>query len=506
MKSIDRREFLVGAVMLAGGAASADMHTGRPDSANERRILTDLSAVAALLAIRNGEIKAEDYAHALLEKAQHLESLNAFRTLDTEPVLEAAKAADKARASGAVLGALHGLPIPVKDSVNSKALPTTNGTGALRDFRPREDAAVLKSLLADGAILMGKTNLHELSYGWTSNNGIFGAVRNPYEPNHVPGGSSGGSAVAVAARMAPLAVAEDTWGSIRVPASMCGLAGLRPSFGRYPDDGIMPLTDAKFDQVGPLARSVADLALFDAVVTGDRAPLLATRLKGVRIGIASKSFLIDLDPEVERITTEAFHKLRAAGVTLVEAELPDAVKTAMETASTIIAYETMPAIAAFLEAQGTGVTFDQLLQQASESMQGAFKGYALPPNRPTQDAYESALTQRQQIRQEIRRYFELHGLIALAFPPIMVPPPRIGEEDEVDIRGQKVSLLVAMGRNTALGSCASMASLVLPAGLTSNGLPVGLEFDALTGSDRSLLALGLSLEKVLGPTPAPSLA
>lgn len=505
MKSIDRREFLVGAAMLAGGAAAPDTHADRPNSANERRIFTEISAVAALSAIRNGELKAEDYARALLRQAQHLESLNAFRTLDTEMVLEAARAADKARASGAVLGTLHGLPIPVKDSINSKALPTTNGTGALRNFRPREDASVLKSLLAHGAILMGKTNLHELSYGWTSNNEIFGAVHNPYELNHVPGGSSGGSAVAVAARMAPLAVAEDTWGSIRVPASMCGLAGLRPSFGRYPDDGIMPLTDAKFDQVGPLARSVADLALFDAVVTGDGAPLLATRLKGVRIGIAP-TLLIDLDAEVERITTEAFHKLRVAGVTLVEAELPGAAKTAIGVASTIIAYETMPAIAAFLEAQGTGVTFDQLLQQASESMQGSFKAYALPPNRPTHDAYESALTQRQQIQQEIRRYFELHGLIALAFPPIMVPPPRIGEEEEVDIREQKVSLLVAMGRNTALGSCASMAGLVLPAGMTSNGLPVGLEFDALPGSDRSLLALGLSVEKVLGPTPAPSLS
>lgn len=506
MKSIDRREFLVGAVVLAGRAAAADGHTSRPDSASERRELTDLSAVAALSAIRNGEIEAEAYARALLGQAEHLASLNAFRTLDAEMVLEAARAADKARASGAVLRSLHGLPIPVKDSVNSKALPTTNGTGALRGFRPREDAPVLKALLSHGAILMGKTNLHELSYGWTSNNGIFGAVRNPYEPNHVPGGSSGGSAVAVAARMAPLAVAEDTWGSIRVPASMCGLAGLRPSFGRYPDDGIMPLTESKFDQVGPLARSVADLALFDAVVTGDRAPLPATGLKGVRIGIAPKSLLIDLDPEVERITTDAFHKLRAAGVVLVEAELPDAVKTSMETASTIIAYETMPAIAAFLQAQGTGVTFDQLLQQSSESMRGSFEGYALAPNRPTQDAYASALIQRQQIRQEIRRYYEQHRLIALAFPPIMVPPPRIGEEDEVDIRGQKVSMLVAMGRNTALGSCASMASLVLPAGLTSIGLPVGLEFDALPGSDRSLLALGLSLEKVLGPTPAPSLS
>jgi len=506
MKSIDRREFLARAAILAEGAGAADAHASRPGRANEQRGFTDLSAVAAVTAIRNGEIKAEDYARALLNRAEHLESLNAFRTLDKEMVLESARAADKARSSGAVLGALHGLPIPVKDSVNSKALPTSNGTRALRDFKPSDDAGVLKSLLAHGAILMGKTNLHELSLGWTSNNGIFGPVRNPYEPSRVPGGSSGGSGVAVAARMAPLAVAEDTWGSIRIPATMCGLAGLRPSFGRYPNDGTMPLTDAKFDQVGALARSVADLVLFDAAVTGNRAPLTGTRLKGARIGIAPESLLSGLDPEVGRITTEAFHKLRAAGVTLIEAEIPDAAKAASRVVTVIEAYETIPAISAFLEAQGTGVTFDQLLQQASESMQVAFKENFLPPNRPTQDAYESALTQRQRIREEIRGYFELHGLIALAFPPIMVPPPQIGEDAEVAIRGQKVSLLVAMGRNTALGSCASMASLVLPAGMASSGLPVGLEFDALTGNDRAVLALGLSLEKVLGPIPAPSLS
>jgi Asp-tRNA(Asn)/Glu-tRNA(Gln) amidotransferase A subunit family amidase len=470
------------------------------------RNLTDLSAVAVLTAIKNGELKAEAYARALLERAQHLHSLNAFRTLDTEQVLDAARAADKTRASGAALGALHGLPIPVKDSVNSKALPTSNGTAALRDFRARDDAGVLKSLLGEGAILMGKTNLHELSYSWTSNSEIFGAVRNPYEPTHVPGGSSGGSGVAVAARMAPLAVAEDTWGSIRVPASMCGLAGLRPSFGRYPNDGVMPLSEAKFDQVGPLARCVADLALFDAVVSGERAPLQPTPLKGARIGIAPKSLLNALDPEVERITAEAFEKLRAAGATLVEAELPDAAKASLGAVSTILAYETMPAIAAFLHAQGTGVSFEQLLQQASDSIREALKARALPPNRPTQHAYESALAQRQRIREEIRRYFEQHGLSALAFPPILVPPLKIGQEVQVEIRGHKVSLVVAMGRNTALGSCASMACLVLPAGMTLNGLPVGLEFDALKGSDRALLALGLSMEKVLGPIPAPILS
>src|SRR6201982_2361625 len=281
---IERREFLIRLSLLAGGAAIPSLLPCRVTAAGSN--MTELSATAAVEAMRKGDTRAEDYARALLDRAQQLASLNAFRTLNREMVLEAARAADKARAAGRTLGMLHGLPVPVKDSVNTKDLPTSNGTRALRDFKAKDDAAVLKPLFAQGAILMGKTNLHELSYGWTSNNATFGPVRNPYDPEHVPGGSSGGSAAAVAARIAPLAIAEDTLGSIRVPASMCGLAGLRPTFGRYPDDGIMPLTVNKFDQVGPLARSVADLLMFDLAVSGERGQVSKIPLEGARIGLA----------------------------------------------------------------------------------------------------------------------------------------------------------------------------------------------------------------------------
>jgi Asp-tRNA(Asn)/Glu-tRNA(Gln) amidotransferase A subunit family amidase len=205
--NVERREFLIKSSALATGAAVPTAFPYRSAHAEAQKSLTDLTAVAAVTAMRTDEIKAEDYARALLDRAQALQALNAFRTLDREMVLEAARAADHARASGAALGVLHGLPIPVKDSVNTKALPTSNGTRALRDFRPKDNAAVLKALFAQGAILMGKSNIHELSYGWTSNNGVFGPVRNPYDTNRVPGGSSGGSAAAVAARIAPLAIA-----------------------------------------------------------------------------------------------------------------------------------------------------------------------------------------------------------------------------------------------------------------------------------------------------------
>ena len=156
-----------------------------------------------------------------------------------------------------------------------------------------------------------------------------------------------------------------------------------------------------------------------------------------------------------------------------------------------------------LDSRAAHARFDQMLEQCSEGMQQALKGFALPPNRPTREVYESMLARRQEIREEIRNYFARQGITALAFPPIMIPPPRIGEETEVAISAKPVPLYITMARNTALGSCASMASLVLPAGVTSSNLPVGLEFDALEGNDRALLSLGLSLEKALGPIPAP---
>jgi Asp-tRNA(Asn)/Glu-tRNA(Gln) amidotransferase A subunit family amidase len=193
------------------------------------------------------------------------------------------------------------------------------------------------------------------------------------------------------------------------------------------------------------------------------------------------------------------------GVTIVEAKIPEIVKVAMEIANTIVAYETMPSISAFLEEHGTGVSFNQLLQQASESMQGALKTFALPPQWPSRDVYESALARRAQSREAITRHFETQRITALVFPPIMIPPPRIGDEGDVEIRGQKVPFYAAMSRNIALASCASMASLILPAGLTSDRLPVGMEFAALNGRDRELLSLGLSLKKALGPIAAPTI-
>jgi indoleacetamide hydrolase len=497
-----RREFLVQSSATIGVAtASSTALWAAAAPSRSRAAMTELSASAAVAAMRNGELKAEDYANALLDQAERLQDLDTFVTLRPDSVREAARAADELRAAGAPLGALHGLPLPVKDSVNTKALPTTNGTRALRDFTPQEDAAILVPLFAQGAILMGKTNLHELSCGWTSNNMAFGAVRNPYDLTRTPGGSSGGSAAAVAARIAPLAIGEDTYGSIRVPATFCGLAGLRPTHERYSAVGVMPLALNKFDQLGPLAREVRDLALFDSVVTGTRQPLGAVPLQRVRIGISPEYLNTGVDPEVGRLVETALARLASAGATLVHAELPPVVHAASDVERAILGYELLDSLAAFLKSQNTGVSLDQLVAQASPNLAPLLQGSRNPGPRAK---YLELLQQMKEISAAARDYFHTQNVDAIAFPPTLMPAFPQGDAQALEIGGARVDLFTAIGRNIGLGSCAGLSCLVLPAGVTAAGLPVGLEFDGPPGSDRRMLAMGLSLEHALGRiTPPP---
>ena len=466
--------------------------------------MIELSAVEAVARMRRGELKAEDYAGALLARAEVGRRLNAFISILPGEVMEAARAADRRRAAGGELGALHGLPIPIKDSVNTADHPTTSGTAALRGFRPREDAPVVRALRAAGGLVMGKTNLQEMSLGYTCNNMAFGAVRNPYDPTRIPGGSSGGTAVAVAARMAPLGVAEDTCGSIRVPAALCGIAGLRPTTHRYPSAGVMPLTPL-FDAVGPLAREVADLSLFDSVMVGDFTPLAAVRPDTVRLAVSPTQYFAGLHPEVARVANEAMERLAEAGVAFVEAEVEDLTAHVDAANYPIICHDTVRMIKGYLREFETGVTFEQLLAMVGENIRDSLEA-RVPGGRlwVSDEAYAAARdVHRPALQEAFARCFRATGASAIVYPTTLMPAPPIGQELEVEIGGKTVAFRTAMSRNIAPGSCAGLPGLVLCAGLTRDGLPVGLEFDGPAGTDRDLLALGQTLERILGRPPAP---
>ena len=502
---ISRRAFVLGASAMAAMTAAPVAFTDSPPDDESVRLLR-LSAGEAVARMSRGEVAVERYASALLARCESLRALNAFISFEPVRVLEAARTCDRQRRAGAKCGPLFGLPIPVKDSVNTRDYPTTGGTPALRGFRPRVDAPLVKTLRAGGAIVLGKTNLHELSWGWTSNNLAFGAVRNPYELKHIPGGSSGGTAAAIASHMAPLGVGEDTEGSIRIPAAMCGISGFRPTTGRYSTQGCVPISPL-FDQIGPLARTVSDLALFDSVVANDWHPLQPISLKGVRLGIVHEYWFTGLDPEVERLTALALQRLKDAGAELVETELPGLQRLIDLTTLPIQNHDVRISLARYLKQYGTGLTFDAVVKQASADIQESFRNDVSPggPNFVSQTAYAAARDiHLPTLRRLYHDYFARSRVAAMVFPVTLVPPPLIGEDVTVAIGERKAPFATAIARNIAPGSTAGLPGLVLPAGLSTAGLPVAIEFDAPAAADRALLALGLSLERALGPIPPPN--
>ena len=467
--------------------------------------LIELSASEAIERMARGELSAERYAEALLARCKAGEALNAFISLEPEHVLRDARAADVLRSSGRPLGPLHGLPIPIKDIFNTRDYRTTAGTPALRQFRPADDAAIVAQLRSAGAIVLGKTNLHELSYSWSSNNHAFGAVHNPYDPTRIPGGSSGGSAAAVAARMAPLAIAADTQGSIRVPAALCGLVGFRPTTGRYPTAGAVPITPV-FDQVGPVTRSVRDIVLFDSVITRDATPLVVPKPEAIRLAVCRDYFFEGLAPEVKRLTALALRRLSSAGIQIVEVKLPNLRELIDKISDPVQEHDVRRALTDYLKQNNTGVTFDELVAHASDDIRETFMQYVLPgaPKATSDQAYDQAMNVlRPQMRALFQDAFERTGAAAFVFPATMTTAPRIGDDTVSTANGQTVSFDEAMSRNISPGSTIDLPGLVIPVGIAADGLPVALEIDGPTRSDRSLLGVGSVIERLLGPEPGP---
>jgi mandelamide amidase len=293
-----------------------------------------------------------------------------------------------------------------------------------------------------------------------------------------------------------------------VPAAFCGIAGLRPTTGRYSSEGCVPISSL-FDQPGALARTVADLVLFDSVQSGEWRALEPTALRGIRLGVMRDYWFTDLDPQLMRLTELALERLRAAGAQLIEsplAELPGLAALIGQTTYPVQNHDVRIELARYLERYRTGLSLESLLQRASPDIQRIFRSDILPGgvNFVSEAAYTTARdTHLPALRRMFRDYFARNRAAAIVFPATLVPAPAIGEEQFMDIAGRAVAFDVAVARNIAPGSTAGLPGLVLPIGLTASGLPVALEFDAPAGTDRALLALGLSLERVFGPLPEP---
>ena len=464
--------------------------------------LHDLGVGAAAKAIRAGEISAEQLADALLARAAAFVSLNAFIALDPDRVREAARKADKQRAANTSLSPLHGVPLALKDNLNTAEMPTTGGTPGLANNRPKRNAVIVDKLFAAGAINFGKTNLHELAYGISNNNAAHGPARNPYAPDHIPGASSGGTGVAVSARVVPGGIGSDTGGSVRIPAALCGIVGFRPTTGRWSQAGIVPISHTR-DTAGPMTRSVADCALLDGVVTGGPTEVAAAQLKGLRLGVPKQHFWENLDIELEKICRSALERLADAGIELIDVDMSEEARLDREAGFPIALYETVADLNVYLAEHQTGLDYAALVAKvASPDVKGILQSLVGTGAVP-ETAYRQALEQRKVLQETYGRHFRDHRIAAIVFPTTPAPAAKIGEDETFLLNGKAVPTFPTFISNTSPGSVGGIPGISLPVGMTAAGLPVGIELSGPEASDQQLLAIAAAVENLFPRPPAP---
>ena len=441
--------------------------------------LTALGVREAAGRLRSGEVSSVELAAAALDAVDRLEGrLNAFALVDREGAIAAAEAAD-ARLAGGGAGPLTGIPVAVKDIVDMAGLPTRCGSAAYSGRARPADAAAVSRLRGAGAVIIGKTATHELACG------VYSApVANPWDTARIPGGSSGGSGAAVAAGLVPAAVGSDTGGSIRIPAALCGVTGLKPTYGLTPTAGVEPLAWS-LDHLGPLAASVEDCAFaLEALAGGgDYTSELGGGVEGMRIGVLAGPPFSPAAPDVEAAFRAAVEVLAGLGAAPEELDIPELEYT-LEAEFALVGTE-------------AAARHRRLLRGRPELIDPAIRQVLTAGTLMPAPHYLKACQAREAIRAAVRREMEGRRLDLLVSPTLPAAAVR-PDQQEVELGGEMEPVTAAYVRTTAPFNLTGQPALSVPCGLDRDGLPVGLQLAGRPFGERDVLRAGAAYEAASG--------
>jgi aspartyl-tRNA(Asn)/glutamyl-tRNA(Gln) amidotransferase subunit A len=495
--NVSRREFVL--TGLAAAACStlpvSAFAQATAGTSAQSRDLTTLTLKQASDLVRRRDVSPVELTEACLARIErHDKAINAFITVTREQALAAAREAEGEVRRGRPRGPLHGIPIALKDNIDTAGVLTTAASGVFKDRVPTEDAEVVLRLKRAGAILLGKLNLHEFALGGTSAVTYFGPVHNPWALDRVAGGSSGGSAAAIAADMCFGTLGTDTGGSIRIPASLCGIVGFKPTYGRVSNRGVIPMAWT-LDHVGPMCKTVEDAALMLAAIAGydpldptsvaeavpDYSRAVRTETRKLRVGVARTPFFENLNPEVAKAVEAAIDVVRTLTAGVRDVAVPAAGNVATVWNPEIYAYH-VPWI----------TKTPELYQAATRNLiQGAGKASAA--------TYAQARRDLDAVRRDIRKVFATSDVlitptqrgVAQPIAPTQPPPGGRGGRGGAPPAGGGGGGIV----NTAAFDIYGLPTISVPCGFSSEGLPIGLQISGNHFAESTVLALAHAYEQ-----------
>jgi len=466
---------------------------------------TDLTVTELAAQLASGDLQARTVVEACVSRIGKLDgALHAFQTIAAERALERADALDTARARDGATGPLHGVPIAIKDNMSTRGIATTAASRILAGYIPPYDATVVRRLEAAGAIIVGKTNLDEFAMGSSTENSAFGVTRNPWDHERTPGGSSGGSAVAVAARLVPASLGSDTGGSIRQPAALTGVVGLKPTYGRVSRYGLLAFASS-LDQIGPLARTARDAALILTVIAGadprdstaapEAVPPFADALSGdvtgLRIGVPRQVIAEGVDPGIQKAFDEALEVMRGRGATMVDIELPHA-RFAIPIYYLIATAEASSNLARYDGVRyGLRATLgkDDTLQKMYDRTRD--EGFGPEVKRRimlgtyvlSAGYYDAYYLKAQQVRTLLRQDYEaaFAQVDVIAMPTTPTPAFKLGEKTSDPLQMYLADIF------TVSANLAGLPAISIPCGFSTDRLPIGFQLTAPMFDEAALL-------------------